>query len=163
MSADGATTETEQGKLLRAFFLGVHTLFVEHLKDEVNVADDGNEAPGDDDIVGEVTFEGGVAGHVRIRFPREAARAIISKYTGLPEVPDAIFGDAVGELVNVIVGRAKSSLEGEYVSMSTPRVHDGDLPAREEDDERHFVCSTGFGPVWIDFAASEPEEKAAAA
>ncbi|MFK7961742.1 MAG: chemotaxis protein CheX [Phycisphaerales bacterium] len=162
MSADGATTESEQAKLLKAFFLGVHTLFVEHLKDEVNVAVEAAQEPGADDIMGEVTFDGGVEGHVRIRFPREAARAIISKYTGLPEVPDAIFGDAVGELVNVIVGRAKSSLDGGYVSMSTPRVLDGELPARQPGDERHFVCSTGFGTVWIDFTATDQGQKAAA-
>jgi len=144
---------TGEERLIRAFMMGVHTLFVDHLSDEVTVGAVDTDDFDPSDVIGLITLDGAMVGEVRVRFPEAAARAIVSRYTGLAEVPDAIFSDAVGELCNVIIGRAKSSIGGDYVKISPPTVEKGPAGTRVAEGTKQVACETGLGRIWILFAA----------
>jgi len=152
---------TAEEQLIRAFMMGVHTLFVDHLSDAVSVGSVDADEFDQSDVIGTITFDGAMVGDVKVRFPREAAKAIVGRYTGLGDVPDAIFADAVGELCNVIVGRAKSSMSGEYVKISPPTVDKGPTPARVPEGTKQVACDTGFGRIWILFSARQAGRAAA--
>ncbi len=161
MASGTGRTLTAEEQLIRAFMMGVHTLFVDHLSDEVTVGSVDPEQFDASDVIGTITFDGAMVGDVKVRFPREAARAIVGKYTGLGDVPDAIFGDGVGELCNVIIGRAKSSISGEYVKISPPTVDTGPASSRIEDGTKQVACDTSFGRIWILFSARQAGRAAA--
>jgi CheY-specific phosphatase CheX len=161
MAANKARELTAEEKLIRAFMMGVHTLFVDHLQDEVSVGSVDTDEFDASDVIGLITLDGAMVGEVRVRFPREVAKAIVGRYTGLADVPDAIFGDAVGELCNVIIGRAKSSIGGEYVKISPPTVEKGPANTKAAEGTKQVACETSLGRIWILFAARQAGRAAA--
>ncbi|MFI4859430.1 MAG: chemotaxis protein CheX [Phycisphaerales bacterium JB063] len=86
-----------------------------------------SDGPGPQDIprervVGCVSISGDVQAHVRLIFPSETGDALVRRMTGLSEVSAQGVDDALGELCNMIVGSAKSSLSLEHTSLSCPTV-----------------------------------------
>src|SRR5262249_6836111 len=75
------------------------------------------------DVSGIIGMSGDVVGSVVLSFPASVAKVVIGKLAGSDlaiESPD--FADALGEIVNMISGAAKSKFEGKNVSISTPSV-----------------------------------------
>lgn len=75
------------------------------------------------DITSRITISGDVVGQVVVGLPKSAASAIVERFAGAAVdfgTPD--FCDAIGEVVNMIAGGAKSRLEGRTVSISCPIV-----------------------------------------
>jgi len=65
------------------------------------------------DVSGIIGFSGEIVGSVVVSFQREAAVKLVAAFAGMemqPEDPD--FADAIGELANMIAGRAKKDLGG---------------------------------------------------
>lgn len=75
------------------------------------------------DVSGIIGMSGDVVGSVVLSFPTPVARQIVGKFIGQEHPPESEdFADAVGELVNMISGAAKSQFEGKSVSISCPSV-----------------------------------------
>lgn len=75
------------------------------------------------DVSGLIGMSGDLVGSVMLNFPMESAKGIINQFTGLKIDPNSEdFGDAVGELVNMVSGSAKAQFEGKDVSISCPSV-----------------------------------------
>lgn len=75
------------------------------------------------DVSGLIGMSGDLIGSVMLNFPLECARGIVNKFTGMEiDVYSEDFGDAVGELINMISGNAKAQFEGKNVSISCPSV-----------------------------------------
>ena len=75
------------------------------------------------DVSGIIGFSGAAAGSVVLHFPFDTASKIATAFAGIeitPQHPD--FGDAIGELANMIAGCAKSQFEGLRVDVSLPNV-----------------------------------------
>lgn len=73
-------------------------------------------------ISGIIGFGGDIAGNVVVSFPREVATVLVQKFAGINVAPDhPDFLDAIGELTNIIVGGAKSSMGGS-INISVPSV-----------------------------------------
>lgn len=75
------------------------------------------------DISGIVGFSGDITGTVAVRLSEGVAKAMVGAFAGIAcELDSPDFLDAVGEIVNMIAGAAKSKFEGREVSISTPSV-----------------------------------------
>lgn len=75
------------------------------------------------DVSGVIGFSGDAAGTVALLFNFVSASKIASAFAGIeitPEHPD--FGDALGELANMVAGGAKSKFEGLNICISLPNV-----------------------------------------
>jgi chemotaxis protein CheX len=75
------------------------------------------------DISGIIGMSGDVVGTVVLSLPAKSGELIVEKFAGAKisiDGPD--FADAVGELVNMISGCAKSKFVGKTVSISCPSV-----------------------------------------
>ncbi len=79
-----------------------------------------NRAPFE--IAGVITFSGAVTGRAVISFSDEAAMAICTAYPKIDPLPEGVLEDCVGEIANVIVGRAKSALTHHSIVISPPTV-----------------------------------------
>ena len=82
-----------------------------------------NSAPQTHDVSGVIGLSGDVVGVVVIGFGEQTAVRIVCAFAGTRHefgTPD--FEDAIGELTNMIVGSAKSKLEGLSVSIGCPSV-----------------------------------------
>jgi len=75
------------------------------------------------DVSGIIGMSGDVLGSIVLSFSMEPAKQIVAKFVGADVPPDSEdFGDAVGELLNMICGGAKAKFEGKSVSISCPSV-----------------------------------------
>lgn len=79
------------------------------------------------DVSAVIGMSGDAVGCVVLSLPMETACNLASKFAGVPLTqahPD--FGDALGELANMVAGQAKAKFEGLNVSISLPSVIVGD-------------------------------------
>lgn len=75
------------------------------------------------DVSGIIGMSGDVLGTVVLSFPMDSAQQVVAKFVGMEVAPDSEdFGDAIGEIVNMISGGAKAKFEGKTVSISCPSV-----------------------------------------
>ena len=119
------------------------------------------------DVSGIIGMSGDVVGSIVLSFPSPVAKAVIGKFVGEEcEVGSADFSDALGEMVNMISGAAKSKFQGKHVSISTPSVvigpgHTVARPSRTVCIS--LPCNVLFGEFSIDVAIRDelPQAKAA--
>ncbi len=75
------------------------------------------------DVSGIIGMSGDVIGSVVLNFPMESAEKVVARFVGSPVAADTEdFGDAIGELLNMVAGGAKAKFEGMCVSISCPSV-----------------------------------------
>ena len=75
------------------------------------------------DISGIIGMSGDVVGVTILRFPLQTAKGIVTRFVGMEMAEDSEdFGDAIGELVNMVTGGAKAKFDGKAVSISCPSV-----------------------------------------
>ena len=79
--------------------------------------------PGDQhDVSGVIGFSGALGGSAVLALPMATAEKLVAKFAGSEFLSDSPeFADAIGELINMIAGAAKSKL-GELAGISTPSV-----------------------------------------
>ena len=74
------------------------------------------------DVSGVIGFSGGIVGSVVVSFQKDAAMKLVEGFAGMElEFAGADFADAIGELTNMIVGRAKKDM-GAIANISIPNV-----------------------------------------
>jgi chemotaxis protein CheX len=111
----------------------------------------------DGQMVGAITIAGKVQGKVFLRLPDNLASWLVDRFLGPDAVPDPkeIFGDVVGELLNMVGGNFKSNLvdAGLSCTLSVPSVGlEGKFVPKTDDDSQY--TSMGFSvdgtPVFVD-------------
>lgn len=79
------------------------------------------------DVSGVISLSGETAVQVALSFPRETATKMVAQLLAMEpcEVDDAILGDGVGEMANIVAGMAKGRLphhHNERTQLSLPSV-----------------------------------------
>ena len=102
-------------------------------------------------ISGVIGLSGEVTGNVVLSFPKVIALKVVSAVLGMEtKIIDDTVTDAIGELTNIIAGRAKEGMKGLKVSISIPSVIVGnDHSVRRPTD---IPCvAIPFSTEWGDF------------
>lgn len=115
------------------------------------------------DVSGAIRFSGDAEGSLTLGFSNEVARKIGTRFAQMEiDDPDFDLKDALGEMVNIIAGGAKSRFEGVSIRISLPKVTVGPhLITGATQSAPHMVlpCSTQLGPfsVEVDMAIRRTE------
>lgn len=108
-------------------------------------------------ITGVVEFTGDLTGSIAMHFPQTTATAVVSLFCGhLLDAQSPDFADAIGELVGLVSGGAKSGMADRAVSMSHPVVGPTSPAAEDTGEGAVFIpCRTSRGSFFIEIAVSE--------
>ncbi len=106
------------------------------------------------DVSGIIGMSGDVEGNVVLSFPTATAERVVSLFTGSDmDHAHEDFADAVGELVNMISGGAKSQFKSKSVSISCPSVVIGSdhlVFSRKDVVCIHIPCSCDSGEFAVE-------------
>ncbi len=101
------------------------------------------------DVSAIIGFSGDAAGSVVLRFDFETAAKTATSFAKFEITPDhEDFGDALGELANMVAGGAKAQFEGLAVDISLPNVVIGKehhFPMSKSTPRLVIPCSTSAG------------------
>ncbi len=106
------------------------------------------------DVSAIIGFSGDAAGSVALCFGFDTASVLATAFAGTeikPEHED--FGDALGELANMVAGGAKAKLEGLDVNISLPNVVIGErhrISASRSSPRIIIPCSTDAGDFHVE-------------
>ncbi len=115
---------------------------------------------GSQDLIGIIGLSGTAQGSVAIKFPVETALSIVGEMIGSKmKRVDASVVDGVGELVNIIAGKAKRNMKGHKLSISLPTVIRGTMYnntglEKSEWFEVPFTCPLGEFSLAVTFKSS---------
>ena len=106
------------------------------------------------DVSAIIGFSGDAAGSVALCFGFDAASRMATSFAGVEITPEhADFGDALGELANMVAGGAKAKLEGLDVNISLPSVvigQDQRILASKSSPRLQIPCSTDSGSFRVE-------------
>lgn len=109
---------------LNPFVEGVRELVSTMLQSSCDICD--SDDPLRADVSGVISLSGETAVQVALSFPRETATKMVAQLLAMEpaEVDDAILGDGVGEMANIVAGMAKGRLpnSSERTQLSLPSV-----------------------------------------
>ncbi|MHC4911262.1 MAG: chemotaxis protein CheX [Planctomycetota bacterium] len=142
---------------IQPFLNSLHGLFAEHLAGTITVGKPCINPSGTPpyEVSGVISFTGSVIGRAVVSFPMDVAIKVVKAYLEMDELPEGLLEDCVGELANVIVGRAKSDLETYQVIISPPTVITGGTYQIAPQRGAACVsvpCETSFGRVQLDIS-----------
>lgn len=107
-----------------------------------------------DEVTALVSYSGDHAGTVVLTLPEPTAARLVSAFAGVElDAGSDDFSDAIGELVNMIGGRAKAQLPGTN-AMSVPTVILGARAGRPtgfDQPSRVLECACGAGGFRVEF------------
>jgi len=112
-------------RFINPFIKSIRNIFQTMLSSETSfgktyVREDEMDRP---DVSGVIGFSGDASGAIILALHKASAIRIASQFAGTElELGDSDFTDAVGELVNMIAGGAKSEFRGLDVNISLPSV-----------------------------------------
>lgn len=110
---------------LKPFVEGVRELVSTMLQSSCDICDSDEASCAD--VSGVISLSGETAVQVALSFPRETATRMVAQLLAMEpgEVDDAILGDGVGEMANIVAGMAKGRLphhKDERTQLSLPSV-----------------------------------------
>lgn len=109
---------------------------------------------GQTDVSAVIGFSGDAAGSVAVCYPFNTAAKIATAFAGTEITPDHDdFGDALGELANMIAGGAKSKLAGVRITISLPSVVIGEcqyISASRTAPRLFIPCTTDAGGFHVE-------------
>lgn len=111
------------------------------------------------EMAGVITFSGTVVGRAVISLSPAVAETVCAAYLRMDPLPDGVVDDCVGEIANVIVGRAKSNLTKHQIMISPPTVVKGKdfLIAPQRDAACISVpCESELGALQLDISLVLP-------
>lgn len=118
------------------------------------------------DVSGIISLSGDVVGAVVLSFQMDAAAAIVGRFVGMEVDPASEdFGDAVGELVNMVSGGAKAKFEGKNVNISCPQVVVGTGHKVQQMSDAVCIripCSSELGEFAVEVSMKDGDGKPAA-
>lgn len=107
------------------------------------------------EVAGVIAFAGTATGRAVVSFPAAVAEGLTKDYSQMDELPDGLMEDCVGELANIIVGRAKASLQNHDIVISPPTVVKGKdytiVPQRGAAC-LSIPCECKHGPLQLDIS-----------
>lgn len=112
-------------RFINPFMGGIKSVFSTMLNTEIMISKPRLKARDEPhpDVSAIIGFSGEALGSVALCFPVRTAVSAASKFAGVTITPDhPDFGDALGELANMVAGQAKSKFEGVNITISLPRV-----------------------------------------
>lgn len=116
------------------------------------------------DVSGIISLSGDVVGTVVLSFQMNAAASIVGRFIGMEvDVESEDFGDAIGELVNMVSGGAKAKFEGKNVSISCPHVVVGSGHKVQQMSDAICIripCSSELGDFAVEVSMKEADGKA---
>jgi chemotaxis protein CheX len=119
------------------------------------------------DVSGIIGLSGDVTGSVVLSFPTGSAERIVALFTGMELSADSDdFTDAVGELVNMVSGGAKSMFKDRSVSISCPSVVTGSehrIASPKDVPCIVIPCDTDCGELAIEIMIDDRKSKTEAA
>ena len=115
-------------KYISPFITSIKNVFSTMLQLDLEVGEPSiKSTPGSEyDVSGIIGLSGAVSGSVVLSFPSDTSKRIVALFTGEElAISHPDFADAVGELVNMVSGGAKSQFSAGNVSISIPSVVTG--------------------------------------
>ncbi|MEQ9616846.1 MAG: chemotaxis protein CheX [Phycisphaerales bacterium] len=113
------------------------------------------------DISGIIAMTGGIEGTCVLSFASGTAINVIKAFTGMEfKVDDDDFTDAVGELVNMVAGGAKTLLNSSNISISCPTVVVGEghiVHGHRDTVCIGIPCTCGAGTFAVEIALRETD------
>ncbi len=107
------------------------------------------------EISGVISFTGTVMGRAVVSFPLDVSVSICKDYLQMDELPEGVVPDCMGEIANVIVGRAKSDFSGHEIIISPPTViHGRDFKISPQRGAAcvSIPCTCDYGEFQIDIS-----------
>ncbi len=156
-------------RFINPFLEAVQTVFKTMLATDTMIGkpflksdDDGSDA----EVYAVIGISGDAAGSVLLAFPKGTGLKIASQLSGEEmgiDHPD--LGDALGEVLNMVAGHAKSKFEGLNCSISLPKVLIGKEMQTLDSKETTLVlpCDSTLGRFRVEVALREENKAAAAA
>lgn len=118
-------------------------------------------------ISGVIGLSGDVVGSVVLSFPKLVALKVVSAMMGMEiKIIDDTVTDAIGEITNIVAGRAKEGMKGQNVSISIPNVVVGNDHAVHRPSALPCVMipfTTEWGDFSVDVSLKEASANGAAA
>jgi len=119
-----------QGSLSEALLEGTREVFETMMFMTVEECNELYEGIGGQALLGSITFEGKMEGCLGLCCDTEAARLVAANMTGSDDpsdVPDEELADAMGEVVNMVMGAFKARIveSGDDIHVSIPTVVSG--------------------------------------
>ena len=147
---------------MQPFVDSLKSLFEQHLKgtlkiDKMRMNESGTTQY---DLSAVIAFTGTVVGRAVISMPTEVAEKAAAAYLQMDPVPEEAVPDCVGEMANIIVGRAKAHLENHQIVISPPTVVKGrDYSITPQRDAAciSIPCQSDYGPLQLDISIVENE------
>ncbi len=119
------------------------------------------------EVAAVIGLSGDVTGSVTITFPELTALRLVQRFAGVEmRITDEDFADAIGELLNMIAGSAKSRLAGAKSALSLPQVMVGSqlhLLGATRQEAVAFRCETDCGPFHLALGLRQAKRNTAAA
>lgn len=125
-----ATAERNVFKVeyMQPFLDSLKLFFEDHLKGELTIGKMQINATGRPayDISGVISFtSSAIIGRAVLSFPSDVAGKITKEFAQIEELDTGMVADCVGEVANIVVGRAKSFMENAGITISPPTVIQG--------------------------------------
>ncbi|HEV59018.1 MAG TPA: chemotaxis protein CheX [Phycisphaerales bacterium] len=136
-----------QESLSEALLEGTREVFETMMFMTVEECNELYEGIGGQALLGSITFEGKMEGCLGLCCDTEAARLIAANMTGSDDpsdVPDEELADAMGEVVNMVMGAFKARIveSGEDIHVSIPTVVSGAELQNSLGEQAHEVTLT---------------------
>lgn len=115
---------------INPFIESITEVFDNMLEAKVKMGKPGHSvsSKGTPDIIGIIGLSGTAQGIVALTLPVKTALSVISRMVGMEfKTVDSSIIDGVGELINIIVGNAKSKYKGHRITISLPTVVRGSI------------------------------------
>ena len=137
------------------FVNSLQKLFVDHLGGTITVGKPELNETGAPryELCGVIAFTGTVIGRVVVSWPVEVAEKVVENYLHISPLPDGMLEDCVGELANVIAGRAKADLETHQIVISPPTVirgEDYEIAPQKGAACLSLPCQCNHGPLQLE-------------
>ena len=141
---------------IKPFIDSLNGLFVDHLGATITIGAPTLNKSGMPtyEVSGVIAFTGTVEGRVVVSFQTDVAEQIVKGYLQMDDLPEGVLEDCVGELANVIAGRAKSEMEQHQIIISPPTVIRGTdyQIAKSKGTVISVPCETSYGPVQVEIS-----------
>lgn len=142
---------------MQPFVRSLKFLFEDHLGDKLEIGKMRVNSTGRPpyELSGVINFTGDVIGRAVLSVSWEVAEGIVKAYLGIDPIPEGAVPDCIGELTNIVVGRAKSSLESHNIVISPPTVIDGTdytIAPRRGAACISIPCQCKHGPIQLEIS-----------
>ena len=127
MAAASAVNNSLKVEYIQPFIDSLKLLFESHLGHSLEIGKPHLNPTGQPahEMSGVIVFHGTATGRAILNLPMDVAEKLAVDFSQMDPLPDGLLDDCVGELANVVVGRAKASLQGHDITISPPTIVKG--------------------------------------